>query len=377
MSPSRPGILILSDHLGHSNGQIHGATRYFLDVLPRISKERFRLHVCFLREEHPEAETLRRQGIHPIFLGKSKWDFTAYRDLVQLIRQQQIQLLHAAAMKSMLLGRLAARHCGIPALIHFHDALPVSQPLLSAQRMLSSSTAAGIAISRPVAEFAKETFRLSPEKIRILPNGIDLSAFKAAPCGEAETLRRELRIPAHHRVLLSVGRLDDVKDPLETLRIFYQVHQNFPESNLVFAGDGYLSAELLDTASSLGIANAVHLAGHCKNIHTFYALADVFIASPKHEGFGLAAAEAMAAGLPIVAYAVGGIPDLIENGVSGFLIEPGKTAAASETVQNLFANPSLVEQIGTSAMTRVRRFDVNRHVKLLESCYEEFLLPAT
>lgn len=368
-SDSRPGLLFLSDHLGHGDGSIHGATRYFLNVLPRISREKYRLHVCFLRGEHPAAAVLRDSGVFPVFLGKSKWDVTAARDILNLIRDQRIHLLHAAAMKGMLFGRMAARRARIPAIIHFHDMLPVRQPILAAQRALASRTARGIAISAAVAEFARESFRLPEDKIRILPNGVDLSSLTPPPPERLLALRQKFGIPETNRILLSVGRLDEVKNPMDTLKIFAAVRGRHPDSSLLFVGDGILKERLIEEANSLGLADCVHFAGHRNDIADIYALAHLLLATPRSEGFGLAVVEAMAMGVPVVAYAVGGLREV----ASGVLVPAGDVEKAAEETRSLLEDSALYSRLSSEARESARRYDVSLHVQRLEALYDEVL----
>ena len=124
MNRDRIKVLFVNDHLGYPGGVIHGATRYFLNVLPRLNRDEIDLKVCFFRERHPAAEQLEAAGICPIFLNRRKWDLRVLRDLIHLVREHDADILHLNGMKGCLLGRCAARVTGRHAIIHLHDVNP-------------------------------------------------------------------------------------------------------------------------------------------------------------------------------------------------------------------------------------------------------------
>src|SRR5262245_39157242 len=104
-SPMR--VLLVNDHLGYGDDVVHGVTRYFLNVLPRLKSSHVHASACFLRSPHASAKQLRDAGVEVTFLSRSKHDPRALTDLVALVRRSRTDILHLSGMKSILLGRLA------------------------------------------------------------------------------------------------------------------------------------------------------------------------------------------------------------------------------------------------------------------------------
>jgi hypothetical protein len=121
--PLSTPVLFVSDHLGHDGGRIHGATRYFLDVLPRLAERGVLGSVCFLRGPHPVRAQLEAGGVMPEFLGRSKLDPRTGMDVARRIRAGGAGVVHAAGMKGILSGVWAAGRCGVPCVVQLHDML--------------------------------------------------------------------------------------------------------------------------------------------------------------------------------------------------------------------------------------------------------------
>ena len=177
-------------------------------------------------------------------------------------------------------------------------------------------------VSRDVIAAAGAYGTIRRRKLAHVPNGIDTAAFAAAEA-DRPAVRAALGIAPDAPVIGTVGRLAEVKQQGVLIRAFARIIPAFPTARLVLVGDGPLRAELEGLARSLGLGGAVLFAGYQPNPERYLAAMDVFVLPSRAEAMPLVIPEAWAAGRPVVASRVGGIPELIEDGKTGLLVEPG------------------------------------------------------
>ncbi len=366
----RPRVLFLSDHLGHAGGVVHGATRYFLTVLPRIDPRRIDLTVCFLQGDHPAAETLHAAGVRPIFLNRAKWDARALGDLKLLMRERRIAVVHAAGMKGILLGRMAARAVRAASIIHLHDMNPPGPVIGYLQRRLAPWTTRALVVSQAVGRFAIETFAIPPERVRVLYNGIVVEDFaRANDPGIRQRVRRELGIAADEPVVGIIGRILPVKNHPGLLRAMTQVRQRLPGARLLIVGDGPDRAACERLTDELGLRDAVSFAGQRDDVPAMLAAMDVVAMPSHHEGYPYAVLEALAAGRPVVATAVGGLPEMIDSGRNGLLVPAGDTDALADALAKALTPGTLRDRLTAEARASGQQHHVDRHVRELEEVY--------
>ena len=161
----------------------------------------------------------------------------------------------------------------------------------------------------------------------MVPNGIDTAAF--ATKGGCESLRRDLGIPHGVPVIGTVGRLNEVKSQDLLIRSFAQISNHDPKPHLLLVGDGPERHRLQQLAEDLGISERVHFAGYQSRPEQFLHVMDIFALTSRLEGMPLVILEAWAAGLPVVASRVGGVPKMLAQGQTGLLFDSGDEAALS------------------------------------------------
>jgi glycosyltransferase involved in cell wall biosynthesis len=188
-------------------------------------------------------------------------------------------------------------------------------------------------------------------KVMVVPNGIDLLRFevKALRVGRRETLGIPLEAP----VVGTVGRLTEIKRQDLLIRAFGLMLDRAPDAHLLIVGDGPLGGELRRLADSLDLGDRVHFAGYEPHPEVYLAEMDVFALSSRSEGMPLAVLEAWAAGLPVVATHVGGLPELIQDGQTGILVDTDDEAPLAEALVGLIADPSRARQLGDNGRRRV------------------------
>jgi len=368
MPENRPNILFLSDHLGHGGSRIHGATSYFISVLPRLRRAGFPLTVCFLRNRHPAAALLERQGVEPLFLNRARWDLSVTVSLIRLIRKRGIDLVHCAGMKGILTGRAAARVAGRRCVIHLHDMLPQPAPIRILQRWMASWTDRALVISDAVGEFAREHFAIPPGRIVTLYNGIDLRPYSAERTeAEKNSLKSSLGLPPQTPVIITVGRIDSVKRQSQAILAMKAVAAAVPQARLLIVGDGPKKEEWSRLAEETG--SPVIFTGQREDIPELLAISDLMVITSSSEGLSLAAIEALAAGVPVVCPRIGGLPEVVEDNRSGILTDPGRPGEIEKALIRLLLDSSRRRAFSRAARERARAFDIRTHIDKLERIY--------
>src|SRR5436309_1145750 len=210
-----------------------------------------------------------------------------------------------------------------------------------------------------------ERLRVDPGRIRVIPNGVDMAEFAHIP---------PRRPKADPITILFVGRLYPRQKGLEYLIAAFAVAQSRRKARLRLVGDDWGGRTALQTlASSLGVGRAVEFVGELPRTRVIreYESADLFVLPSLFEPFGIVLLEAMAAGLPIIASRVGGIPDVIEDGRTGILVEPRNVQALADAIDSLVADPSLRMKMGAEGRAQAAKYSWDRLVPRIRSVYEE------
>jgi glycosyltransferase involved in cell wall biosynthesis len=229
-----------------------------------------------------------------------------------------------------------------------------------------------VAIAEEVAR-TFETLYNYPNPI-LIPNGVSIDAF--SPDREVrQRVRRELEVEPQTLVFVHVGRFAAVKNHEMLVAAFAQLVGQQPlPTELWLVGDGELREAVQHQVRALGIESRVRFLGVRSDIPDLLRAADVFVFPSRWEGNPLSVMEAMATGLPVIATAVGGVPELVEDGVSGILIPNEDRDALVAAMQRMVEQPDLRVQMGQAARCRaVERFDIRQTVRAYEALYEEIL----
>ncbi len=205
--------------------------------------------------------------------------------------------------------------------------------------------------------------------IDVIPNFVDVEKFRRGltPC------KRSALAPRGENILLHISNFRPVKRVTDVVEIFARVRERTP-AVLVMVGDGPERDSASQRARDLGVSDAVRFLGKKDNIELFMSCADVFLLPSEYESFGLAALEAMACELPVVASNGGGLPEVIEHGRTGFLAEMGNVAEMADRVLEVLANPEQAAAIGTQARRSVHEhFLPDSVIPQYERLYERVL----
>lgn len=212
-----------------------------------------------------------------------------------------------------------------------------------------------------------------PEKIAVIPLGFDLSPFVRAQSHRGE-FRRELGLNGSVRLVGIVGRIFPIKNHRLFLEAAAQVAAQEPATHFVIVGDGLLRAEMEHYARALGIADRVIFTGWRRDLPRIYADLDVLVVSSDNEGTPVSAIEAMASGCPVVATRVGGLPDLITEGETGYLVPPRDAEKLALAIIEVLQSPEKARLMGGKARDFAHsRFNLQRLIMDMEMLYSNLL----
>jgi glycosyltransferase involved in cell wall biosynthesis len=345
-----------------------GAQSYVRDLVPALV-ERFEVVVA-AHGPGPLRDAVTAAGARFVPLRHvrraiSLRDLLGLVELVRLMRRERPVLVHTNSSKAGVVGRVAAVLARVPVRIFtahgwaFAAASGRSRSLyLWADRLTQRVTTAVVCVSESERSTGLAARTCRADRTVVIHNAVDVDgASVATPDGGAP-----MRI-------VSVGRLAPPKDFLTLVRAVGKLERGAVELTLL--GDGPDRTAVEDEIASLGLAEDVTLAGEVPDVRAQLADADVFVLSSSSEGFPISVLEAMAAGLPVVAAAVGGVSEAVEDGVTGYLFAAGDAGSLAAKLAALASEPALRRRFGDAGRARAAAgFSLpqwrERHVRLYE-----------
>jgi glycosyltransferase involved in cell wall biosynthesis len=315
-------------------------------------------------------------------------DLAATLRLAALIRRERPQILHTHTAKAGTVGRVAALLAGRarpPIVVHtFHGHVLYGYfgPLRSRffrwlERWLARHTTVLVAVSPQVRDDLVALGVAPPEKFVVVRLGIELGErVGAGTNGRAET-RRYLGIPPDRFAVGWVGRMTAVKRTDDVLDGFKRLLERGVGATLCLVGDGPDRPALERRAHELGIMRQTLFLGYQEDVGPLYAAFDALVLPSGNEGTPVSVIEALAAGTPVVATRVGGVPDVVRDGEDGFLVEPGASDELAQRLAQLAGDPDLRQRFGASGRARVLpRYAVDRLVDDVDRLYRALLSEA-
>jgi glycosyltransferase involved in cell wall biosynthesis len=367
-SHPRPRLLQLL-----ATGGNGGAQESYTGLLLRLDRSRYDVRALSL-SAGSAVSRLRSLGV-PVEVIDEADDELAIGELSSWLRREEIDLVHSHMYRAEVVGTRAAVAAGTPvimATVHSSRVRAASDVSLLAS--LTPSMDRLIVPSESIQRKVVAEGRVGA-RFAVIPNGVDLSRF-ASPAPRC-AFRREFGVPSHALLLGVVARLEPEKGHQFLLDAMPIILRGAPDTWLAIVGEGSSLAALRAQASSLGVAERVVFTGRREDVSALTADLTVAVLPSVREAQGISILEAMARRVPVVASAVGGIPEVVTSGVDGLLVPPADPAALAEAVLRLLRDEALRRRIGEAGYATVRdRFSIDAQVRRIEAVYNEELTRA-
>ena len=341
------------------------------------------LAVGIAKSDAPSVDDARHRGVRLLdvpALGREVGvrDVAALVHLCRVMRAQRPAIVHTHTSKAGFVGRLAARLASVPAVIHqphghiFYGYYGDGRTAfyIALERIAARWTDCIVTLTDRGTEehLARKIGRRA--QYRTVPSGVPTAALRAAAPSRS-VARARLGLPEDAFVVAGLGRLVPVKGFDVLVAALRPLADAVPSSRLVLIGDGPQREELRVAARDLGVGGRVLVTGVTPDIAGWLAAADVLAAPSRNEGMGRAIVEAMALGLPVVGAAVGGIPAVVADGETGWLVPPGDSLALAAALVELARDEALRIKLGTAAVTRAEAFSTDVAQAAMRAIYDE------
>jgi glycosyltransferase involved in cell wall biosynthesis len=346
--------------------------------LARRLRDRVRFLFVCLDERGTLGQELDAEGFPVHVLGRRPGlDWRCIYRLAGLLRRERVDVIHAHQYTPFFYGLTARLLCRRPALLftehgrHFPD-YPRRKRML-ANRLLLRRRDRVVAVGEAVRQALIANEGLPAGRVEVVYNGVNLAPFAAAAPDRA-TVRREMGVGPEDLVVLQVARLDYLKDHATAVRTLVHLVRQRPDARLVLVGEGPELDKIREQARQAGLTDHLRLLGLRKDIARLLSAADVFLLTSISEGIPLTLIEAMAAGLPVVSTHVGGVGEVVEDGVTGLLATSGDDTALAGHILRLAGDRALAGQMGERGRQRARGlFDEDRMHAMYCRHYEELV----
>lgn len=369
-------VLIACDHIDHG-GALHGGGRQLIEVLRAFDRTLVQPTVCVFRPASDLGLALRAEGLPLEFFGDHRFSPAPLARLWRRIRRDRIEVLHLTDFAATTWGRIAGAATGTPALVqvisHHSEWQPRGFPryVELAYRALAPLTRKAIANSSSVRRFAMQRMGFAPEDVEVLHCALPEHSFSPPSDAAIREVRARHGIAETAPVIGAVTRFHAVKGMRYLIEAFAAVAARHPDARLVLVGQGPEEPLLRSRAAELGLADTVVFAGYQRDVAGYLGSFTLTAVPSLEEGFGLAALESLAVGVPVVASRLGGLVDVVTDGVTGLLVAPADADALAAALLRMLEDPARARAMGAAGKADSPRFALGHHVERLTAIYSE------
>lgn len=352
-----------------------GVEEHMLELLRGLDRRLFRLHFAcpkVLLEKYGD-DIPKDVHITPVMVDRLS-DVRGAARLAAALRRHKIEILHSHMFRASLFASPIGRLCRVPVILetpHVRETWRKGwiKSHFIVDRAIARLVDRYIAVSEANARYLIEQKRIPARKISVIQNGCSIERVdpsKAHP----EGIRESLGFSKDDLVLIAMARLEPQKGHRILLQALQLLHVQFPNIRLICLGSGALEEELKTTTQQLGLEAIVRFVGFQSNVADWLAAADIGVLPSFYEGLPLAAVETLAAGLPMVATAVDGTPEVVVDGESGLLVQAGNPAAMASAISTLARQPELRRKFALAGRERVlKQFTIEQQVEKTSNLY--------
>jgi glycosyltransferase involved in cell wall biosynthesis len=318
-------------------------------------------------------ERLRRTP-HPLF------DALALFDLFRLTRRLRPDLVHTHTSKAGVLGRLAAGAYGKAAVVHtphghlfygYYNSL-LSWLIVQAERLAAPFADRVVLLTKRSIEEHVSRRVSRREKFTAISPGIDLARYEPERT-PPDALKMQFGGGPGIRLVGWAGRLTAIKDPHTFIEAAAIVKDKVPDVRFALLGEGELGPRLAQMRDRLGLSNRLVFMGGREGLEDFMASLDLFVHTSRNEGFGIVLLEAMASGVPVIGTAVGGVPEVLEEGRAGLLVSPGDPVSLARCMLYLLRNEEVAREFSGRGRERAAEYTLEKNVRNYLDLYRELL----
>jgi len=312
----------------------------------------------------------------------SPWnDFLSLTKMAWSMRKNRYAIVHTHSSKAGILGRFAARLAGVPIIIHtvhgwsFHDRMsPLTRrTYIILERQAASFSNAIITVSNRDIEKGLAARIGSREQYHLIHSAIPLDEFDPSNF-DRNAVRKELGIPDDANVIGSIGRFSPQKNPLDWIRIAGEINHTADNVHFLLVGDGPLRSEVEMMLKSEGLWERTTLTGLRRDVPRMLSVMDIFMLTSLWEGLPRTIPQAMTMGIPVIANRVGGVPEVIQEGVTGYICQPGYINKTAEVCIYLINHPMKRAEMGYKGRAFVENeFSLDVMIDQISTLYEDLL----
>lgn len=344
-----------------------GAEMYALSLASNLDHNRYRVILCALDQGGALEPEIRRSGISYFIMNRPPGIHLGLMwRLFRMFRATGVEVVHTHHFNQLFYSAIGAKLAGAR-LIHTEHSVEFCSrwDLRLALRILTTFCDRVVAVGSHGERILRERVGIPSRKLQVIPGGVKLSNS-----GELkEEARRSLGLNQDARVATIVARLYPEKNHQMLLAAFDTVRRHVPGAQLLIVGEGVEASAIAEEIARLRLTDQVHMLGVRRDINRILAASDVFLLSSHREALPIAVLEAMAAALPIIATAVGDLPSILKDGVTGRLIAPGDAQGFASATIEVLNDPARAHRMGAQARRAVARFGLPTMVEKYEAVY--------
>jgi L-malate glycosyltransferase len=356
---------------------IGGTERQFVTISRLLDPSLFDLSLACLRKRGPFLTQIEASGLpltaYPISslhgVGTLRMAWRLMRDL----RRRRVEIVHTYGFYPNLFATVAAKMAGAIAIASIRDQGDMWSPLQRRAQRWVLRLADAVVVNADAVRRQLVSEGYDERRVTVIRNGVEVSRFDPRPAEGG--LRAELGLPPRTPIVAALCRLHEVKGVEHFLEAAVALSRRFPEVRFVVAGDGYHRAALERYSVQLGLTGRVLFVGFRHDVPAFLSDVQVSVLPSLSEALSNTLLESMAAGVPAVATRVGGNPEVVEHGVTGFLVPPREPEALAAAVARLLEQPALAQAMGRAGRQRaLESFSLERLTAETESLYIRLLM---
>ncbi len=358
--------------------RLGGAETKLLELIKNLNKDKYNVVVCSLLSDGPLLEKFKETGAKVVIIDrKHRFDFSVIPRIIKLIKKEKIHIVQTTLFYADFLGTITAKLAGVPVSVswetisHYHSFYKPKYRGL-AYRIAMALADKIIAVSDDVKKSILELRKIRPAKIETIPYGVDMRRFRK----ELQTEKRaELGLKKDDLIIGVVARLDYIKGHIYLIDALPKIKNSYKNVKCVIVGDGESRQKLEERCEKLKLVSDVKFLGFRSDVADILQIFDVFVLPSLSEGLPNVILEAMACSVPVVATAVGGIPEVITDNWNGKLVPPKDSEAIARAISEVFSQNGERKKFTQNAWNLVKeKYSLQRQMKQFDSLYSELLI---